>query len=59
MARPKTILVGRVIKDRKEIEFEFGRSQAEFYMSGTGTHARRLKLKDGSIVRVTIERLEE
>jgi len=40
------------------VEFEFGRTQAEFNMSNRGLAQRSLKLKEGDKVQVTIEVLE-
>ena len=46
-----------IIMDKFGIEFEFGRIQAEMYLSRNGRAARKLKLKDGDKVKVTVEKL--
>lgn len=42
-----------------DIHFELGRTQMQLNISATGSLARKLKLKDGQEVLVTIENLEE
>lgn len=40
--------------DESQIDFEFGRTQASMDISGSGSAARKLKLKEGDKVTVTI-----
>ena len=45
-----------VSANRSKVEFEFGRVQAKFNMSGSGGIQRKLKLKKGDKVDLTIEK---
>lgn len=40
-----------------EVDIEFGRTQGGLYFSSNGTVQRKLKLKDGDKVKVTIEKV--
>lgn len=52
--KAKTDIHGNYYSD---IEFEFGATQAKMSMSSTGSHARKLKLKHGDKVEITIKKL--
>jgi len=45
-----------VSADHSKVEFEFGRVQAKFSMSGSGGIQRKLKLKEGDKINLTIEK---
>lgn len=54
----ETVLKARVAEVvRRKITFEFGATQANLDISGTGLAARKLKLKKGDQVSVTIKKL--
>ena len=42
---------------KSKIIFEFGRTQGSLWISGTGVAARKLKLKTGDKIEVTIKSL--
>ena len=46
-----------ICADTHTVALEFGRTQASFWLSAKGTVQRKLKLKKGDKVRVTVERL--
>ena len=51
----ETKMKGIVSKnDGYAIEIEFGSTQADFVMSAKGSHARKLKLKEGDTVTLTL-----
>lgn len=54
----KTVMKAKVVEVGNEIDFELGSTQAYFTISGTGTHARRLKLKTGDKVEITVKKLK-
>jgi len=53
----KIVLDAKVVDvDSSEINFEFGRVQAWFSISGSGGLQRKLKLKEGDKINLTIEK---
>ena len=52
----KAELKGKAEVYQTDVEIEFGQTQAEMWFSGRGTVQRKLKLKDGDKVKVTIEK---
>ena len=41
---------------RSQVNFEFGRTQGGMWISGSGTMQRKLKLKKGDKVLITVEK---
>jgi len=42
---------------KNDVEFEFGRTQADMWISGSGKAQKTLKLKEGDKVEITIKKL--